>query len=58
MKDKVVSYLIKGEDKLGAFEANRRFNDFYNLRNVLVLRWPGCYIPPIPSKQTMVQYLI
>jgi hypothetical protein len=32
MKDKVVSYLIKGEDKNGAFEAIRRFNDFYNLR--------------------------
>ena len=50
MKDKIVTYVIKGEDKLGTFEATRRFNDFFNLRNSLVSRWPGCYVPPIPSK--------
>jgi hypothetical protein len=45
------TYLISGSDKLGAFEVRRRFNDFYVLREGLKKKWPGCYIPPVPSKK-------
>ncbi|KAM3137988.1 hypothetical protein pb186bvf_009883 [Paramecium bursaria] len=47
---KHVSYTIKGNDKIGSFEAERRYNDFHILRVTLQQRWPACYIPPIPSK--------
>ena len=32
---------------------NRRYNEFLALRNALVERWPGCYIPCIPEKKTV-----
>lgn len=50
---KHVSYTIKGDDRIGQFEAIRRYNDFHNLRVVLLQRWPGCYVPPIPSKSAL-----
>ena len=31
----------------------RRFSDFYSLREKLVERWPGLYIPNLPPKLTM-----
>ena len=31
----------------------RRFSDFYSLREKLVERWPGIYIPNLPPKVTM-----
>ncbi|CAD8189257.1 unnamed protein product [Paramecium octaurelia] len=50
---KHVSYNIKGEDRIGQFEALRRYNDFHVLRLTLLQRWPGCYVPPIPAKQAL-----
>ncbi|CAD8146874.1 unnamed protein product [Paramecium pentaurelia] len=47
---KFTVYLIKGSDNQGSFEIYRRYNDFYELRELLVKKWPGCYIPPIPEK--------
>ena len=32
VNNKFVAYLIKGEDDLGPFEGNRRYNEFYALR--------------------------
>jgi len=48
-----VTYTIKGRDDDGEFEGSRRYNDFYHLRTALVNRWPGTYIPPIPSKKAV-----
>lgn len=35
---------------MGVFETFRRYNDFFELHEVLVQKWPGCYLPPIPEK--------
>lgn len=55
MKDggKYIVYTISGSDKDGPFEVFRRYSDFDNFRSVLILRWPGCFIPPIPSKKVI-----
>ncbi|CAD8098308.1 unnamed protein product [Paramecium sonneborni] len=45
-----VVYTIKGKDCFGQFETQRRFNDFYMIRELLLAKWPGQYIPPIPEK--------
>jgi len=47
---KHVVYTIKGTDKEGQFEVVRRYKDFDKIRSLLVIRWPGCYIPPLPPK--------
>lgn len=44
-----VNYIISGElieDKI-----IRRFSDFYSLRDQMVKRWPGIYIPNVPPKK-------
>lgn len=33
--------------------ATRRFSDFYSLREKLVERWPGIYIPNVPPKKVV-----
>ena len=50
---KYVLYSIRGSDKDGSFEIYRRFSDFATLRKVLVKRWPGVYVPPIPEKKAV-----
>ena len=50
---KYVVYTIKGVDEDGAFETYRRFSNFHFLRECLVKRWPGCFIPPVPEKKTL-----
>lgn len=37
---------------MGRFEVFRRYSEFAILRELFVDRWPGLYIPPLPSKQT------
>lgn len=46
-----IKYTIVGEDSDGAFEVVRRYREFFSLRNILVQRWPGVYIPAIPEKK-------
>jgi hypothetical protein len=46
-----VRYNIKGSDQDSEFEAQRRYKDFFALHAVLVIKWPGCYIPSIPPKK-------
>lgn len=46
-----VTYTVRGVDNDGKFEVTRRYNDFNNLRNSLLARWPGIYFPPIPPKK-------
>lgn len=36
-----------------AFQGNRRYNEFYQLREVLRAAWPGLYLPMIPKKKLM-----
>ena len=42
---------IKGGDKFGDFEMFRNYKDFLEIRKILVQRWPGCYVPPLPKKK-------
>ena len=37
------------------FEVSRRYKEFNLLRTVLVKRFPGLYVPPIPSKRIAVK---
>lgn len=45
-----IKYTVTGEDADGQFEESRRYREFFALRNVLLSRWPGIYIPAIPEK--------
>jgi len=46
------SYPVVGRDSLGEIECNRRFSHFYDFRTMLLNRFPGLYIPPVPKKAT------
>lgn len=48
---KYTSYLIKGQDSLGEINCYRRFSEFLIFRDYLFARYPGLYIPPVPTKQ-------
>lgn len=47
--DHHIVFRITLNDKNGLNQIWRRYNDFLLLREKLVLRWPGCIIPPIPK---------
>lgn len=51
--NKFVVYKVHGLDDKGSFEVYRRYSDFEALRAALVLRWPGCYVPPVPPKKAV-----
>ena len=44
-------YSVKGQDKIGNFEIFRTFKDFLEIRTILMKRWPGCYVPPLPQEK-------
>lgn len=46
-----IKYTVTGVDAEGPFESSRRYREFFALRNILIARWPGIYIPSIPEKQ-------
>lgn len=46
-----IVFTIKGRDQNGEFEVERRYSDFLLFRNTLSQKWPGCFIPAIPSKK-------
>lgn len=50
---KITKYTVTGRDAAGEFTCQRRFNEFEALYNILITRWPGCYIPAIPEKAGM-----
>jgi len=54
IKGNPVTYMVRGIDEEGPFEASRRYNDFYNFYKSISTRWPGIYIPPIPPKKAGV----
>jgi hypothetical protein len=51
---KHICYLLTGKDSLGKFESQRRYKEFFALRKSLISQWPGCSIPLLPPKQTIV----
>ena len=46
------TYPILGRDSVGDIECSRRFQNFYDFRIMLMNRFPGLYIPPVPKKTT------
>jgi sorting nexin-1/2 len=44
-------YKVTGRDNEGYFTGNRRYNEFYLLRQVLALNFPGIFVPPVPGKK-------
>jgi len=51
---KYAMYSVIGKDKNGDFEVLRRYSEFDQIRKLMIKRWPGCYIPPLPSKKAIV----
>ncbi|CAD8137699.1 unnamed protein product [Paramecium octaurelia] len=49
--NKYIVYTVKGMDKNGQFDVQRRFSDFKTIRSFLLTKWPGCYIPPVPPRK-------
>lgn len=47
------AYPIIGKDSNGPIECHRRYSHFEKFRLCLLTRYPGLYVPPIPSKQAM-----
>lgn len=43
-------YLIRGRDSLGIIEIGRRFKEFVYLREMMLTRYPGLVVPPLPPK--------
>ena len=50
----VIVYETSGYDSSGPFTKQKRYSDFYQLRQVLSRRWPGFFIPAVPPKQAIV----
>ena len=46
-------YEIEGKDQIGPFNSQRRYNNFYELKNALSTNWPGIYIPSVPPKKAI-----
>ena len=52
LKEKYVVYMTRGVDLQGhKWEANRRYNEFYTLREAQQRMWPGLFLPYMPSKK-------
>jgi len=49
--NKKTTYTVTCRDRTGQFEITRYYHEFVLLREKLLLRWPGCFIPPIPTKK-------
>jgi sorting nexin-1/2 len=47
-----VVYQINGQNDYGPFAVNKRYSDFYILRNQMLVGWQGFYVPPVPEKKT------
>ena len=44
-----IFFTVRGFDKKGSYEVERRFADFESLRKALSHRMPGLYIPKLPK---------
>lgn len=45
--------MCRGVDESGVWEGERRYNEFFKLREALVSRWPGVPIPMLPPKKAI-----
>jgi hypothetical protein len=45
------TYTVRGKDRYGEFEVQRRYKEFYLFREILLQRFYGLYIPPVPKKK-------
>ncbi|KAL4502499.1 hypothetical protein ABPG72_012086 [Tetrahymena utriculariae] len=50
---KYAMFTVEGKDRNGDFQIERRYSDFDQLRKLMLKRWPGCFIPPLPSKKAI-----
>lgn len=48
-----VIYNIVGNDETESYDVMRRYSEFNFLRKKLNERWPGVFIPAIPTKQIL-----
>ena len=48
-----IAYTCKGTDSTGAWEGQRRYNEFFVLHSKLQQRWPGIPIPSVPPKKAI-----
>lgn len=55
--NKYTTYSVRGMDKHGQFDVVRRFSDFRLIRPLLISKWPGCYIPPLPPRKAIVNII-
>lgn len=46
-------YKLNGRDKEGLFEGQRRYNEFFLLREILLKRFPGLPVPTCPPKKSI-----
>ncbi len=48
-----ITYDTRGRDRQGPWEAKRRYNDFFELHEMLTKRFPGIPIPIVPPKKAI-----
>ena len=48
-----IVYKCKGMDSQGTWEGDRRYREFFKLREKLELRWPGIPFPQLPPKKAI-----
>ena len=48
-----ITYDTRGKDRQGNWEAKRRYNDFFELHEMLTKRFPGIPIPIVPPKKAI-----
>lgn len=48
-----IVYDVRGKDRQGPWEGNRRYNEFFLLHEIIQKRFPGIPIPCIPPKQAI-----
>lgn len=45
------AYRVKGTDHFGDVEVFRRYKEFDRIRKILMERFPGLFVPPLPEKK-------
>jgi hypothetical protein len=48
-----IVYKCRGADNQGTWEGERRYNNFFALREKMEQRWPGIPIPQLPPKKVL-----
>lgn len=48
-----VLFDLEATDPSGSYKVQRRYRDFFSLRQILSKNWPGLFIPPIPPKKAV-----